>query len=354
MNGGIYNAALFNASQREARNKLEKMAGIQRPGPSGILASSPELMQAAMPAPRAMTPQQPVPAPRPMVQPALPQVPMPTMVTPVQQPVQQAPAPAAQQQPVMMQEGGDVKLNRQNPKAVRESITSGIDVGLDPMQFQKNLIAHYGSMEKATEVVEKKVADLEGTIEKTNDPAKISDAVLRAAGEDATDASKRDFARNVFGLQDVNDIDEINRRIADVAIGSSVGKGVDAYAEAVMLGLQTYKQTAAARAAAAAGGGEGEKARQEFLYNDVFRKTYEAALEIDPNNPQAALAAAAAAARQAAPGAPSAIRGGGGAATPAAQPADSSGLPMVTSQEEFDALPSGAYFIQNGQRRKKP
>jgi hypothetical protein len=188
------------------------------------------------------------------------------------------------------------------------------------MQFQKNLIAHYGSMKKATEVVEKKVADIEGTIEKTNDPAKVSDAVLRAAGEDATDASKRDFARNVFGLQDVNDIDEINRRIADVAIGSSVGKGVDAYAEAVMLGLQTYKQTAAARAAAAAGGGEGEKARQEFLYNDVFRKTYEAALEIDPNNPQAALAAAAAAARQAAPGAPSAIRGGGGAATPAAQP----------------------------------
>ena len=50
MNGGIYNAALFGASQREARGKLEQMAGIKRP-PSGILASSPELMQAAMPRP---------------------------------------------------------------------------------------------------------------------------------------------------------------------------------------------------------------------------------------------------------------------------------------------------------------
>jgi len=252
MNGGIYNAALFNASQREARNKLEKMAGIQRPGPSGILASSPELINAvgnaaapAMPV-RATGPATPVtPAPVQQAQVLLPQVPAPTTVTP--RPVQQTPAP------VMMQEGGDVKVNRQNPAAVRESIMGGVDLGLDPIQFQKSLIAHYGSMEKATEVVEKKVADVEGTIEKTKDPAKISDAVLKAAGEDATDASKRDFARNVFGLQDVNDIDEINRRIADVAIGSSVGKGVDAYAEAVMLGLQTYKQTAAARAAAKSG-----------------------------------------------------------------------------------------------------
>ena len=51
MQGGIYNASLIDASQRKARNKLNKMGGI--------MASSTELMQAAMPTP---------PAPRPMAQ----------------------------------------------------------------------------------------------------------------------------------------------------------------------------------------------------------------------------------------------------------------------------------------------
>ena len=67
-----------------------------------------------------------------------------------------------------------------------------------------------------------------------------------------------DFAENVFGLKDVNDIDEINRRIANVAIGGSVAKSPEEFTQAVLLGLQTYKQTAAARAEAkadAAGGG---------------------------------------------------------------------------------------------------
>ena len=86
MQGGINNAALFGASQREARGKLEQMAGIKRPGPSGILASSPELMQAASAMPARP---QPMPMPMattyasyrmPMAQPALPQVPAPTTV----------------------------------------------------------------------------------------------------------------------------------------------------------------------------------------------------------------------------------------------------------------------------------
>jgi hypothetical protein len=67
-----------------------------------------------------------------------------------------------------------------------------------------------------------------------------------------------DFAENVFGLKDVNDIDEINRRIANVAIGGSVAKSPEEFTQAVLLGLQAYKQTAAARAEAkadAAGGG---------------------------------------------------------------------------------------------------
>jgi hypothetical protein len=120
----------------------------------------------------------------------------------------------------------------------------------------------------------------------------------------------------------------------------------------VLLGLQAYKQTATARAAGAAGAG-GEKSRQEYLYKSVFDATYKAALENDPENPGAALAAARTAAQTAAPNAPSAAMGGQPAAAPTAPPADG-GLPSVSTQAEYDALPSGAEFIQNGQKRKKP
>jgi len=62
MQGGINNAGLFGASQREARSKLDQMAGIKRP--NGILASSPELMRAAAgPAMMQPPPQQPMPMP---------------------------------------------------------------------------------------------------------------------------------------------------------------------------------------------------------------------------------------------------------------------------------------------------
>ena len=70
--GGINNADLFGVSQRSARSKLEIMGGIQR-NPRGILASSPELMQAAAPRPMAPAPMTPPPM-MPMVQPALPQL----------------------------------------------------------------------------------------------------------------------------------------------------------------------------------------------------------------------------------------------------------------------------------------
>ena len=288
MNGGIYNAALFGASQREARGKLEQMAGIKRP-PSGILASSPELMQAA--APRAMMPQQPMPAPMPMVQPALPQVPAPTAMTaPVQQPVQQAPAPrptapaptvpqpAAPTTPMKFQPGGPVAVNEQFRgysemgerlgRKARETGATVVDITQDPMLFLENMdketggavTEKYGSTEAALEEGRKKANTLEAATEDTKDPKKLTDTVMVLAEVEPTDENKKDFATNVLGLQDVNDIDEINNRIAEVAIYSSIGggtTGTDKLAKALMLGLNNYKQTASARAAAKSGGSSG-------------------------------------------------------------------------------------------------
>ena len=280
MQGGINNAALFGASQRSARSKLDQMAGIKRP--SGILASSPELMQAAMPAPMPAAPTQPMPmapAPAPMPQPVMPNMPMNTTVAPMApRPLNPmvanaAPAAAPAQPVVKLEEGGFLTRNapwinaipgkmaeagmfRNLPEAPKVDITDPILVFLEKLDKNTGgaVIETFGSLEEAAKVGQGKAAIIGNAANSTDDPAKIANAAMIAADEEPTDAAKQDFAENVFGMEDVNDIDEINRRIANVAIGSSVGKGPDKFAEAVLFGLQTVKQTASARAAAAAGG----------------------------------------------------------------------------------------------------
>lgn len=59
MYGDVYNRSLFRNKSREARDKLRELGGVGEP--SGILASSPELLQAAAPVPA------PQPAPMPQV-----------------------------------------------------------------------------------------------------------------------------------------------------------------------------------------------------------------------------------------------------------------------------------------------
>ena len=343
MQGGINNAALFGASQRSARSKLDQMAGIKRP--SGILASSPELMQAAMPAPMPMAPppvpMAPPPVPMaPMPQPAMPNMPMNTTVAPMApRPLNPmvanaAPAAAPAQPVVKLNEGGEplkgysdmgARLAERAKAQVAAGGSSAVDITDPTLVFLEKLnkntdgavVETFGSLEQGAEVGKGKAAIISKAASSTDDPAAIANAALIAADEEPTDAAKQDFAENVFGMEDVNDIDEINRRIANVAIGSSVGKGPDKFAEAVLFGLQTYKQTASARAAGAAGAG-GEKSRQEYLYKSVFDATYKAALENDPENPGQALAAARTAAQTAAPNAPSASMGGQPAAAPPA------------------------------------
>ena len=276
MQGGINNAALFGASQRSARSKLDQMAGIKRP--SGILASSPELMQAAMPAPMPAAPTQPMPmappAPMaPMPQPVMPNMPMNTTVAPMApRPLNPmvanaAPAAAPAQPVVKLNEGGEplkgysdmgARLAERAKAQVAAGGSSTVDITDPTLVFLEKLnkntdgavVETFGSLEQGAEVGKGKAAIISKAASSTDDPAAIANAALIAADEEPTDAAKQDFAENVFGMEDVNDIDEINRRIANVAIGSSVGKGPDKFAEAVLFGLQTYKQTASARAAA--------------------------------------------------------------------------------------------------------
>ena len=343
MQGGINNAALFGASQRSARGKLDQMAGISRP--SGILASSPELMQAAMPpAPPPVMQQSPAsmvgaPMAPPPVAPPMPSMPMPTTVAP--RPLNpMAGNPTAGQPVVQLNEGGFLDSVKQSAVRGVEAINTGlygnadaVDITMDTSEFDrvlktlnpestKYLLETYGDEAGIAQAAQRKLNNVSAAVE-SKDPAQISDQVLVEAGEQPTDAAKMDFAENVFGMEDVNDIDEINRRIANVAVGSAVGKSPDEFSAAVLMGLQAYKQTASARAAASASASSaagGEKSRQEYLYKSVFDATYKAALEVDPENPSAALAAAKQAAVTAAPNAPSATMGGQPAAAPAQTP----------------------------------
>ena len=62
----VYNRSLFKDRANEARDALREMGGVGNKMPRGILASSPELMQAAMPARQPTAPmQQAQPMPRP-------------------------------------------------------------------------------------------------------------------------------------------------------------------------------------------------------------------------------------------------------------------------------------------------
>ena len=341
MQGGINNAGLFGASQREARSKLDQMAGIKRP--SGILASSPELMRAAMPTPMAPAPM-PMAAPAPMAMPMAPApapMPMPTTVSAAPTPAPaprslnpMAQTPAGQQPVVKLNQGGEPlkgysDMGARLAEKAKASVAAGgspvVDITQTSIDFVRNMdnktggavTEQFGSVEEAAKEGTRKANIIESATAATKDPSKIADAVLVASGEQPTEAAKMDFAENVFGLEDVNDIDEINRRIANVAIGGSVAKSPEEFTQAVLLGLQAYKQTATARAAGAAGAG-GEKSRQEYLYKSVFDATYKAALEVDPENPGKALADARTAAQTAAPNAPSASMGGQPAAAPSA------------------------------------
>jgi len=373
MQGGINNAGLFGASQREARSKLDQMAGIKRP--SGILASSPELMRAAAgPAMMQPPPQQPMPMPTnmPVVQPALQAMPMPTTVAPMAQapaprslnPMAQA--PAGQQPVVKLNQGGEplkgysdmgARLAQQAKASVAAGGSPVVDITQTSIDFVQNMdkktggavTKQFGSIEAAAKEGTRRANIIESATAATKDPSKIADAVLVASGEQPTEAAKMDFAENVFGLEDVNDIDEINRRIANVAIGGSVAKSPEEFTQAVLLGLQAYKQTATARAAAKSGGGKSGMSPLE-PFPDAVRDL--AGKIMTATGEEASVAI-----KQAQEALAPYYTGQAGPTTsappPAAAPTDG-GLPAVSTQAEYDALPSGAEFVQNGQKRKKP
>lgn len=278
---GVFHRKLFQPKGRAARNKLAQLGGI--------MASSPELIQAANPTsampvrktgvPKKTNPLAPPPAPRPMAPaPMPPNVPAPTTVAPnvlggPQQPKPQQ--PAQPQKPKGYLVGGSVDVGATpGTYSIKDMIQFIPGFGLSV----KRLMDMYGSEAEVEKKVNEQINEVKNAASQDT-PEKVANLTLKAAGEKPTEANKKEFARTVFGMKDVNDIDEINRRIADVAIASSIGKGPDAFAQAVLFGLGEFKKTASARAEAAAdaaGGG--------FLDTEQGKAALEVYLEKIKNN----------------------------------------------------------------------
>jgi hypothetical protein len=179
----------------------------------------------------------------------------------------------------MMQEGGAVSLNEQfrgysemgkrmGDKA-RETGATVVDITQDPVSFLENMdkqtggavTKQFGSTEKALEEGEKKAQNIYAAMD-TEDESKVGDAVVKEAGLEPTDENKQEFARAVLGI-DTDDIGAIDDAIFDT-LTADVSLSGQKLQQAVLLGLQNYKQTASARAAAKSGGGSGMSPLEPF------------------------------------------------------------------------------------------
>ena len=133
----------------------------------------------------------------------------------------------------------------QQPGVMMKGVKMAVGASGIPMMFQE-LYDLYGE-----ERVDNTMDELEEAAE--DGPERLADLSLEKSGVESTPDNKREFARYVLG-EDINNIDEINQRIYDVAVASSLGKGSDAYAQAVLGGLGAMKRTAEMRGAVAASG----------------------------------------------------------------------------------------------------
>jgi hypothetical protein len=110
-------------------------------------------------------------------------------------------------------------------------------------------IARYGSLEAAEKALSEKGQKIDDLAEEDTETA--VKGTLDAAEVPDTPEGKQEFARQVFGMEDVSDMAEIDRRIVDVLQGSAVGKGADAFAIATLAGLDELKKTQLAKIKAA-------------------------------------------------------------------------------------------------------
>lgn len=242
MRSEVNNRRLFKKAT-QARDKLREMGGIatmpqpqvmdqapKQPMAGGIMASSPELMQAsALPRPVVLPrSNQPAPMPMPMAQGQAPMLP-PSQPIPniagIQQmnrPMAQAPRPMAQKPPVKkLKDGGpptDLPLNVATPMGPAFLFNEAFKLGQKALTSKG--AAELGIPVEAAELTKK---ELEG------DQKDVSEKIIESElpEEKKTGDTKKDLiaAATTLGIESVPaeaEIDEINKAIAGAKLGAAL------------------------------------------------------------------------------------------------------------------------------------
>ena len=246
---GVYNRKLFAKKSEEARNKLRQMGGVESMSPpiGGILASSPELMQAAaMRRPVALpatTAPAPAPMPQTMAQMLPPSSPIPN-VAGIPQAQTQAPAPrpvAPKPQPVRFNVGGPVTLDDWD-KYLQRPVRFNEGGGVSAAEFGPLNRAIVSSFQNAFEFAQKALttedpAELglpEGTnmtapAELLKDPEAAAEVAIERAvpkeeqtGDTKTDLRKAAVASGVEAIPVEAEIDELNKAIFGASLAGAI------------------------------------------------------------------------------------------------------------------------------------
>ena len=331
---GVYNRKLFTKKSDEARNKLRQMGGVQPMAPQGggILASSPELMQAvamrqpvvlprsqapapmAQPMPAPMTqmlpPSQPIPNIAGIQQGSAPMAPAPR---PAPRPMAPAPRPMAPAPRPMAQKPGVAKFNEGGSAFANHYMTPKLQSQLKKstgMPFDKAF--EFGQTAITTEDPAKlglpKGADMAAPAKMLENPEAAAAEIIKdvVPKDQQTGDTKKDLVKAAVstGIESVPaeaEIDQLNRAIFGAKLAGAIsGSYVNPQtgqeirptlgarmSQAAVEGLAVERETAQRRAkqeaalaqararAAGRGGDSGKIPPNLKVLVDIFKKRAE-------------------------------------------------------------------------------
>jgi len=379
MYNNVMNRGLF---RRYARQPQAPQA------PSGIMASSPELMQTAMRYQQGGMVQPPVAQPRvnPQFRPDLmrfqeggnidiTQAPTEFKLTNARgQPIRGAITETPAEQPVGGRNAPGSPMSGAGPKEepvvvdeVEEAVATGEAVLSGKQQVDPSIIPDELSG----------AAGVLGNPESTD--SEVADAITDALGKGKGKGTKgkiqalKDTISEVFGV-DASRYDSL-KALNRAAVGFSIARGDD-IADALAKGVQgaaaieekqiaredamskmaleqAFAEKIAGMRNAAAMAGKSSDYTPERLRQRAIESILKNPDQFDVYDPETNAVDPAKVQQQANILVQSMIQSGGG--VDITTPTATGGAPVeVTTQEQYDALPSGTVFIQNGQKRKKP
>lgn len=360
--------------------------------PSGIMASSPELMQTAMRYQQGGMVQPPVAQPRvnPQFRPDLMRfqeggsVTPPAMGVPASGQVDVSQAPTqfkltnARGQPIR---GAIAEPAAEQPVGGRSAPSSPMSGGSAPVEVDELIQA---------EAEGEALLSGEKTVDRESLPQPLIDVAPKVVDPDATESERADAilgglnreapkgAKNkiealkstisdVFGV-DASRYDNL-RSLNRAAVGFAIARGDD-IADALAKGVQgaaqieekqlaredamskmaleqAFAEKVAGMRAAGAGGAAKSRFSPTEAFEDQVMAAYRSIMTSSPGiDPEEAFALARTQVQS--------LPAYGGQTPPPAAGGGAAERPVVSTQEEYDALPSGTEFLQNGQVRKKP